>query len=923
LRFSKAKATPKNLTYGVKELRQKTDLLAQAILWWGFIGNTIAFAAIATPLPSNGGSSTAIDTRNLAVDRINAIVNNLPPQQIEIQGEIEPQQQHPINLERWLLPFDTTLQLLAIQQRQLTNGEIELTSPYLLVRFNPRQLRSHPQLGRVITIGELQKLPGVRIAFDKSPGEGSQRQISLKFSYTLPKNLPKPAVKESPISLEGLIAIDPPRANLSAVQERINLSGSANNQLNTQGEFKAVGTVLGSSWYLRVEQPKLANLLTWGLSDAVVINQSTSSDWISGSQSPFWRRQGNPTGAYWGVTTIQRQGVTPPTSLAGGDFVPNERLQSSRLGRTIAGQARPGTVVRLVRGFNTDVVGQILVDSSGVFRFDNVVVSNEGDFGSGYRLLLYPNGQLTADPQVRDVTFTTVPGQLPVGSGAWIASAGVNYNRGANEFVGKFDGLQGGVAYRRGISESLTLGGGIIADPLALRGLSEVFWQPTGVPIQASVSAVTGDRWDLVSSVNYQPAKNFSANFSSDRLSSRADLNWLLTPQFTATSKYDSFSGVAIGGNYNFSLAPNSSTNLQGTLDSKSFLRWSASHQQHNWQLGFQGNEISLNSEVSYQLPSASGSTQNLIANYQSTYVGAPTTLGQLIWRYQSTTLQSELGYGWSGFGRGANAGISVTLTPGLQLMGRYQGISAFTNRENFSLELQSTLDLQGGNAGNTRVEELRTRGGIAIQPFFDRNNNGKQDPGEESYWHPQLITLDNKALNPSQTTKLANRVEVRSSPGSYRIDINPAYFPKSWRNATTDPTGKPLDSLRVNVALGSYTTVLIPLVPVYTVGGTISDLAGKPLPNLEVSAIHLSGKGSWRTISQPDGRYEFVDLPLGAYEISIPGQLQPQTIAIESSSSLRQQLNLQQTAASYLKPNLLFAIDNCETIFATCWQDF
>jgi Carboxypeptidase regulatory-like domain len=576
-----------------------------------------------------------------------------------------------------------------------------------------------------------------------------------------------------------------------------------------------------------------------------------------------------------------------------------------------------------VRGFNTDVVGQILVDSSGVFRFDNVVVSNEGDFGSGYRLLLYPNGQLTADPQVRDVTFTTVPGQLPVGSGAWIASAGVNYNRGANEFVGKFDGLQGGVAYRRGISESLTLGGGIIADPLALRGLSEVFWQPTGVPIQASVSAVTGDRWDLVSSVNYQPAKNFSANFSSDRLSSRADLNWLLTPQFTATSKYDSFSGVAIGGNYNFSLAPNSSTNLQGTLDSKSFLRWSASHQQHNWQLGFQGNEISLNSEVSYQLPSASGSTQNLIANYQSTYVGAPTTLGQLIWRYQSTTLQSELGYGWSGFGRGANAGISVTLTPGLQLMGRYQGISAFTNRENFSLELQSTLDLQGGNAGNTRVEELRTRGGIAIQPFFDRNNNGKQDPGEESYWHAQLITLDNKALNPSQTTKLANRVEVRSSPGSYRIDINPAYFPKSWRNATTDPTGKPLDSLRVNVALGSYTTVLIPLVPVYTVGGTISDLAGKPLPNLEVSAIHLSGKGSWRTISQPDGRYEFVDLPLGAYEISIPGQLQPQTIAIESSSSLRQQLNLQQTAASYLKPNLLFAIDNCETIFATCWQDF
>ena len=191
------------------------------------------------------------------------------------------------------------------------------------------------------------------------------------------------------------------------------------------------------------------------------------------------------------------------------------------------------------------------------------IVSNEGEFGSNYRLLLYPNGQLTADPQVRDVTFTTVPGQLPSGSGALIVSAGTNYNRGTNDFVGKFEGVQGGVAYRRGISESLTLGGGIVSDPLAMRGVGEVFWQPTGVPLQASVSAVTGDRWDLVSSVNYQPAPNFNANFSSDKFSSRADLNWLLTPQLTATSKYDSLSGVAIGGNYRFSVAPNSSSSLE------------------------------------------------------------------------------------------------------------------------------------------------------------------------------------------------------------------------------------------------------------------------------------------------------------------------------------------------------------------------
>jgi hypothetical protein len=883
----------------------------------------LAIDVLATPLPIANPALPPLNSQKIEIDRIKAIVNQLPPQQMGIQGTIAASNRQPIDLEQWLLPFDATLKLLAIQQKPLPNGEIELTSPYLLVRFNPQQLQTHPQLGRVITIGELRKLPGVQVAFDNAIGADSQREISLKFSYTLPKDLPKPVLKESPVSLAGLTEINPPTASISAVQERINLSSSANNELNTQGEFKSVGTVLGSSWYVRVEQPKLANLLTWGLTDAVVINQSTNSDWISGSQSPFWRRQGNPTGAYWGVTTIQRQDFTPPTSLTGGDFIPNERLQSSRLGRTVAGQAQPGTVVRLVRGFNTDVVGQVLVDSSGVFRFENVLVSNDGNFGSNYRLLLYPNGQLTADPQVRDVTFTTVPGQLPAGSGAWIASAGVNYNRGTNEFVGQFDGLQGGVAYRRGISESLTLGGGIIADPLALRGSSELFWQPTGVPLQASVSAVSGDRWDVVSSVIYQPAQNFNANFSSDKLSSRADLNWLLTPQFTASSKYDSLSGVAIGGNYNFSLLPNSSTNIQGTLDSNSFLRWSANHQQNNWQLGFQGNEISLNSEVSYRLPSGAGSTQNLVANYQSTYAGAPTTFSQLLWRYQSNTFQSELAYGWSGFGRGVNAGIGMTLSPGLQLMGRYQGISAFTNQESFSLELQSTLDLQGGSAGNTRVEELRTRGGIAIQPFFDRNGNGKQDPGEETYWQPDLITLDKKALNPSQTIKLADRVEIRSTPGSYRLDLNLARLPAHWRNGMTDGAGKPVDSLRVNVALGSYTTIPIPLVPIYTVTGIVSDVSGKPLPNIEVTAIHLAGKSVRRTISKPDGSYEFADLDLGAYQIATPGQLKPSTIAIAASSPVLQQLNLQQTVVSYLNPNTVFTIDNCETMFVNCWQGF
>jgi hypothetical protein len=871
------------LKYYGKYLRHRLDVLAQLLLWCGVVQQCAIFDAAAIPAAVVGDASSTIEPQIIKIGQITAIVNNAPPQQLSVNGEIDRLNQQPIEIDRWLLPFDATLKLLGIEQQQLPNGEIELKSAYLQVRLDARRWQSHPQLGRAISIGELRKLPGVNVEFD-------EREIDLKFSYTLPKNPPKPVATPPKVSLDGLPAIDPPTANLSALQQRVNLSGSQNNQLNTQGEFKSVGTLYGSSWYLRVDQPKLANLLTWGLSDAVVINQNPSADWIAGSQAPFWRRQGNPIGSYWGVTTIQRENFTPTNSLSGGDIVPNERLQSSQLGRTVVGQAQPGTVVRLVRGFGTEVVAQALVDSSGVFRFENVPVSNEGGFGNNYRLFLYPSGQLTADPQIQDVNFTTVPGQLPVGAGAWIASAGVNYNRVPNGFIGNFDGLQGGVAYRRGISEALTVGGGVIADPLAVRGASEIFWQPTGVPLRASVSAVTGNRWDVVSNLNYQPTPKFNANFKSDRFSSRADLSWQVAPQFTASSNYDSLSGVAIGGNYNFSLVPKSSTTIQGTVDTNSFIRWSANHQQNDWQLRFQGNEISFNSEISYRLPAPTGVSQNLVANYQFTrsiVQAVPTTLSQLSWRYRSSSLQSELGYGWSGFGRGANASIGMTVTPGLQLLGRYQGISAFTNQQSFSIEVQSTIDLQGGlRATTARVEDLRTSGGIAIQPFFDRNGNGKLDPGEESYWHSELITLDKKAIDPAQSNKLADRVEVRMAPGSYRLDLHRQRLPPNWRTAT--------DSLRVNVALGSYTNIPIPLTPIYTVKGIVADADGKPVPDTEVIVTHLTDPELKRsTTTTADGSYQFEDLALGAYQVSLSGRSQPAIITIVSNSPVIQQLDL------------------------------
>jgi Carboxypeptidase regulatory-like domain len=138
---------------------------------------------------------------------------------------------------------------------------------------------------------------------------------------------------------------------------------------------------------------------------------------------------------------------------------------------------------------------------------------------------------------------------------------------------------------------------------------------------------------------------------------------------------------------------------------------------------------------------------------------------------------------------------------------------------------------------------------------------------------------------------------------GSYRIDINPVHLPPHWRSAVVSAEGKPIDSLRVNVALGSYTTISIPLIPIYTVTGIVSDVAGKPLPHVEVTAIDLNGTGPRRTTrSKADGSYEFTDLTLGAYQLNLIGRSQPKNIVIISSSPVLQKVDLQQTSSD--KPN-------------------
>jgi hypothetical protein len=295
----------------------------------------------------------------------------------------------------------------------------------------------------VSTSSQRFRLPTNKVIIDQNIGRAiAVRDIAAISGYSIKFDIYKYAINisvpgapggkftpvEPPVVLEGLESVRPPGLSTSIIQQRLNSSGAANSSFNEpQGELQAAGNIGDAGWYLRFNQPNITDPRNWNLSEAVVVRQNRSNDQVLGTQSPFWRSRNNGIGSYWGATTVYRNGFEAPNRFSGGSYSLNERLQARR-------------------------------------------------------------GQLTANPIVRDISFTTFSGQIPVGADAFVISAGAN--RLASGNFGSFNAVQGGVLYRRGLTDTLTAGIGIAYDR-EVRGVGEFFWQPSA-PLEIAATATTG-----------------------------------------------------------------------------------------------------------------------------------------------------------------------------------------------------------------------------------------------------------------------------------------------------------------------------------------------------------------------------------------------------------------------------------------------
>ncbi len=808
-----------------------------------------------------------------------------------------------VDFDNWILPFDEISPAIGWKIKE-ADDYLDISTPSQRFRIATNKVFNHPELGRAIKVADLAAIPGWTIKFNIN---------KYAIEITTPDTIRRTSIAEPPIIMTGLEPVSP-ASGVSIIQQRINTSGVSGSAINIpQGDFQAAGNIGDSSWYLRANQPNITDTRNWNLAEASVIHQTKLNDIILGSQTPFWRQRSS-AGSYWAATAVTRQGFEPPVKVYGGAYTLNERLQARQTSRVISGVTEPGTLVQLVNNNNrTQILQETLVDSSGIYRFNNVLVSGNLDdslVGRDYQVLLYPRGQITANPTAQNVSFTSFTGQIPQGAEAFVFSAGGNRLTSGN--FGSFDSAQGGVLYRRGLSESLTIGAGVAYDK-EVRGVGEFFWQPNA-SLELTGAATSGsDRWDYAGRLAYNPSRDFNLHANVDRLSTNANSSWRLGKNFAAIGNYDSSREPAIGGEY-FNSSADASTQVRADIDLKGRTRISANQRLGELQASYLGNESADNLQLTYSPRSngsyGSNSGSDFVAGYQAGKQAPNSSLTSIVWRYRSPEIlrdgrnlwQTELGYGFNNFGSGLLANADLNVLPGLQLRASYRGINDNSRQGNYALELTTTLLTGNGIRGTAdRVEDFRSLGKVIFQPFMDKNQNGRQDAGEEGYWDPLLVRLNDRPIDRYRPQVNDNRADLNLPNGSYRLDIDPAGYPDNSRSR--------LDALRIDVVAGGITTIPIPLIQSYSVVGFAKDASGEPIVGGRVEATNLRTKIKAISVTNDSGFYTLEGLDQDEYQIRVsdlPSSLNNSSgtggdrLKIESSSAAQQEINLTvQTSAS------------------------
>lgn len=789
-----------------------------------------------------------------------------------------------IQFDDWLVPYEKIIKALDIKVTNLPNGEVQLRSPIVVFNFNLSRLRLDPEIGPVLSVRDIKDWFGVNVEFDIN---------NYAIQITVPSKNQSEYRKtpvEGPIDFTNIPYISAPLFTVTTInnQESIQKDSSRSQQNRT---VTTSGSLQGGAWLLRLNQTATEKENIWRLASASYTVQTDSTDLFVGSQTPFWRT--TSSNSYWGVTTVKRWGFT--MSPGNGESA-NSRVQPPRYGQTVKGKAAPGTLVQILPRYSQEILGEVLVDKSGEYRFDNISLYE-------VRLLLYAQGKLTSEPEERIVALPIIIGQLPPQAASLILSAGIGRNNVVNkkDFLGTFEDLRTAVSYRYGVSQELTVGLGASYED-SFRGFTELFFQPENVPLQITASAFTPTPkkdWEISANIRYNPTSQTQFNLNTNLQASSLNIGQSISPNLSVFGNfnydYNSSSPFRynIGTRSRFS-GKKMSASLVLQWDSLSKLQWYLTAKSGDFELTHFGNDSISKTNLTYNIIK---NYSDLVLNYQKIApldVINPTgnsllTLNWLL-KPEMSNFQLELGYGIGSKGSGFITKLSREIFSGLFLEGSYSNVDLGSNADRFILALSSCFDLERGfcNANDMGTSPKVTNG-ILLKPFFDANNNNFQDATESilNKKLDSLMTINNYPISKYQPQFTKDGIILSLSPGLYRLDLDPSGYPLDWYPIKNT-------AVAIEVKAGGFTKVVIPFAQSYTMSGIVTDLQGKPISGARVEAVSSISNQRVFSITASNGMYYLEGLVDRNYNLFINTMpAEPKTIDLGQSSQPYQQVNL------------------------------
>jgi len=814
-----------------------------------------------------------------------------------------------IDFNNWLVPFADITKALQFNVTPKDDGQLELRSVGSIITIDPKVLINDPDIGQAIAIEQIRNLL-------KTPVEFSLAEYAIVLSppWLNARVSNKPyQEQEAPVNLEGLPQVTPPFFNLTEISLRTDLNqtqiansnNSVNSNFNANSEFKTIGSIAGGSLFSRSQQQNNNGINSWQLNELQYFRPSPYTDYLVGTQSPFWSRFSRNQSDYFGVTLIQRLGYTAANNanFSYGGITPQQRLSANQLVRNITGQAPIGTLVQLVTQNGDLIVAEKLIDSSEKYNFDNVITADNSLTGSGninYKLLLYPSGNLSAKPEEISLNYRDLQSQVSQGKSAFIISAGTNRISGKDNFFGNLGDFKGGAAYYLGLTDEITFGAGLVYDS-SVQPYSEILYQPVNSPLTLRVGALAGNKINFNADISYI-TNRLSLRLGGDEKSFVSNIYWTISPQLSLFSNwYSGGTNNRLESGFNLNLNP---IFLSLSYDTDKIINGILRGNLAPFLFSIRKSNQQIASELIYNLANKSSFNSGdgaISLNYETgddKYLASLNLVYRTPWtdRDGKSLLDLSIGYGVGSQGNGLTASASTAILSGIGLRLAYKQVGLNNNNSSISLSLFTSVLLQSGvelSNDQSKLDKLRTQGGIFLQPFFDKNNNGIRDEGEDIYTDDieSLFLINSQALirfGISRPKIVSQGLLFELPPNTYRLDIDPSGCPLGWKALQT--------GYAVKVTSGTYTTIAIPLVPSYVVTGTAIAKDGKPMIGANVEFVSRSNpKQRFTSITNNAGIYYLENLTVDIYQLFINGNsAQSNILEINSDSKNFLELNIQ-----------------------------